>query len=91
MWFDASGRQLAQDPYAHGHGQTKEHYEHLLAYQKKERHEPPEGYAAPFYKAEREKEVRDAHFSARLKRANDSAPPRTDPGRGVKVSSGRRR
>jgi hypothetical protein len=80
MWFDANGRQLAKDPYAHGHGQTKEHYEHFLAYQKKERHEPPEGYTAPFYKADREKEMREAHahFSARLQEAVDKgkwAPP----------------
>ncbi|MCX4844639.1 DNA methyltransferase [Streptomyces sp. NBC_00893] len=73
MWFDAKGRQLAQDPYAHGHGQTKEHYEHFLAYQKKERPEPPEGYTAPFYKADREAEMRAAHayFSARLQEAID--------------------
>ncbi|WP_432121338.1 class I SAM-dependent DNA methyltransferase [Streptomyces sp. S1] len=73
MWFDAKGRQLAQDSYAHGHGQTKEHYEHFLAYQKKERHEPPEGYTAPFYKADREAEMRAAHtyFSVRLQEAID--------------------
>ncbi|MCX4412101.1 class I SAM-dependent DNA methyltransferase [[Kitasatospora] papulosa] len=73
MWFDVNGRQLAKDPYAHGHGQTKEHYEHLLAYQKKERPDPPEGYTAPFYKANREKEMREAHahFSARLQEAVD--------------------
>ncbi|MFD9750112.1 DNA methyltransferase [[Kitasatospora] papulosa] len=73
MWFDARGRQLAKDSYAHGHGQTKEHYEHFLAYQKKERPDPPEGYTAPFYKANREKEMREAHayFSARLQEAID--------------------
>ncbi|TBO60581.1 class I SAM-dependent DNA methyltransferase [Streptomyces kasugaensis] len=73
MWFDVKGRQLAQDSYAHGHGQTKEHYEHFLAYQKKERPEPPEGYTAPFYKADREAEMRAAHayFSARLQEAVD--------------------
>jgi hypothetical protein len=71
MWFDANGRQLAQDPYAHGHGQTKQHYEHLLAFNNGERPEPPEGYTAPFYKADREKEMRAAHayFSARLQEA----------------------
>ncbi|MFD8824663.1 class I SAM-dependent DNA methyltransferase [Streptomyces sp. NPDC059605] len=73
MWFDVKGRQLAQDPYAHGHGQTKEHYEYFLAYQRKERPEPPEGYTAPFYKADREAEMRAAHayFSARLQEAVD--------------------
>ncbi|MFF9143880.1 class I SAM-dependent DNA methyltransferase [Streptomyces sp. NPDC014861] len=73
MWFDVKGRQLAQDSYAHGHGQTKEHYEHFLAYLKKERPEPPEGYTAPFYKANREEEMCAAHvyFSARLHEAID--------------------
>ncbi|MFD7128063.1 MULTISPECIES: hypothetical protein [Streptomyces] len=73
MWFDANGRRLARDSFAHGHGQTKEHYEHFLAYQNKERSEPPEGYTAPFYKANREDEMREAHayFSARLQEAID--------------------
>ncbi len=73
MWFDAKGRQLAEDPYAYGHGQTKEHYEQFLAYQKGERSEPPEGYAAPFYKANREEEMRAAHayFADRLQEAID--------------------
>ncbi|MCM2387915.1 class I SAM-dependent DNA methyltransferase [Streptomyces albipurpureus] len=73
MWFDVNGRRLARDPYAHGHGQTKEHYEHFLAYQQKERPEPPEGYTAPFYKADREAEMRaaHAHFSACLQDAID--------------------
>ncbi|MFD9952794.1 DNA methyltransferase [[Kitasatospora] papulosa] len=73
MWFDANGRQLAKDPYAHGHGQSREHHEQFLAYQKKERPDPPEGYTAPFYKANREEEMREAHayFSARLQEAVD--------------------
>nr|WP_030749786.1 hypothetical protein [Streptomyces sp. NRRL F-5135] len=43
----------------------------------------PGGCTAPFYKAEREKEMRDAHahFSVRLRKANDTAPCRTDPAR----------
>lgn len=74
MWFDAHGRQLAQDPYAHGHGQTKEHYEQFLAYDKGERSETPVGYTAPFYKAEREQEMRVAHavFAERLQKAIDA-------------------
>ncbi|MFJ3025907.1 DNA methyltransferase [Streptomyces tendae] len=69
MWFDAEGRQLAKDPYAFGHGQTKQHYEDFVAYENKERPEPPEGYTAPFYKANREDEMRTAHahFADRLK------------------------
>lgn len=71
MWFDVKGRQLAQDSYAFGHGQTKEHYEQFQAWQNKERPEPPEGYTAPFYKANREEEMRTAHahFEKRLKDA----------------------
>ncbi|MFD3736542.1 hypothetical protein [Streptomyces sp. NPDC058629] len=72
-WFDANERKIAGNRYTYGFGQTKEHYEHFLAYQKKERPEPPEGYTAPFYKANREEEMREAHahFSARLQKAID--------------------
>ncbi|MGA5873585.1 DNA methyltransferase [Streptomyces cinereoruber] len=72
-WFDANERKIAGDRYTYGFGQTKEHYEHFLAYLKKERPEPPEGYTAPFYKANREEEMRAAHayFSARLQEAVD--------------------
>ncbi|MFD9744109.1 DNA methyltransferase [[Kitasatospora] papulosa] len=72
-WFDAKERRIAGVRHAFGFGQTKEHYEHFLAYQKKERPDPPEGYTAPFYKANREKEMREAHayFSARLQKAVD--------------------
>ncbi|MFC9802180.1 hypothetical protein ACFWGE_12170 [Streptomyces bacillaris] len=72
-WFDANERKIAGNRYTYGFGQTKEHYEHFLAYQNKERPEPPEGYTAPFYKANREEEMREAHayFSARLQEAID--------------------
>ncbi|MET9294326.1 DNA methyltransferase [Streptomyces sp. NPDC003077] len=72
-WFDANGRKIAGDRYTFGFGQTKDHYEHFLAFRKKERPEPPEGYTAPFYKANREKEMREAHayFSKRLQEAID--------------------
>lgn len=71
MWFDANGHQLARDPYAYGFGQSKQHYEQFLAYNKGERPEPPEGYTAPFCKAEREEEMRAAHavFAERLRKA----------------------
>ena len=47
------------------------HYEQFQAWQNKERSEPPEGYTAPFYKANREEEMRTAHahFEKRLKDA----------------------
>ncbi|UUY50376.1 hypothetical protein NRK68_26015 [Streptomyces yangpuensis] len=72
-WFDAKERKIAGNRYTYGFGQTKEHYEHFLAYLKKERPEPPEGYTEPFYKANREEEMRTAHayFTARLQDAID--------------------
>lgn len=74
MWCDVSGRRIAADPYAFGYGQTKEHYEQLMAYlDDPERNPVPEGYVAPFYKADRENEYRQAHaeFSKRLQDAID--------------------
>ncbi|MFI2369036.1 DNA methyltransferase [Streptomyces sp. NPDC018833] len=70
-WFDATERKIAGARHTYGFGQTKDHYEQFLAYQKQGRSEPPEGYTAPFYKADREKEMREAHayFTARLREA----------------------
>ncbi|MFE9922700.1 hypothetical protein ACFYQA_14240 [Streptomyces sp. NPDC005774] len=79
-WFDANERKIAGVRHTYGFGQTKEHYQHLLAYQKGERSTPPDGYAAPFYKADREQEMRTAHayFSKRLQGAVDKGE--WDPG-----------
>ncbi|MFE4633166.1 class I SAM-dependent DNA methyltransferase [Streptomyces sp. NPDC056773] len=69
MYFDASGRRVARDPYAYGHGQARETYQALLDHLDAPAASPaPEGYTAPFYKADRETEMRaaHAHFSARL-------------------------
>ncbi|MFE9724375.1 hypothetical protein ACFYQ5_12510 [Streptomyces sp. NPDC005794] len=70
-WFDANERKIAGNRYTYGFGQTKKHYEDLLAFNKGERTEPPEGYTAPFYKADREAEMRAAHayFTQRMKDA----------------------
>ncbi|MER5211563.1 hypothetical protein ABT063_13510 [Streptomyces sp. NPDC002838] len=67
-WFDANERKIAGSRHTYGFGQTKEDYEHLLAFNKGDRPEPPEGYTAPFHKANREAEMRAAHayFSARM-------------------------
>ncbi|MFD0285917.1 hypothetical protein [Streptomyces lutosisoli] len=68
-WFDANERKIAGDRYTYGHGQTKEHYEQFQAHLNASGDvPPPEGYAAPFYKANREKEMREAHavFQKRL-------------------------
>ncbi|MCK8432128.1 class I SAM-dependent DNA methyltransferase [Streptomyces sp. D2-8] len=69
MYFDANGRKVARDSYAYGHSQTKETYPALLAHLvSPDTTPPPEGYQAPFYKADREAEMRGAHahFQARL-------------------------
>jgi hypothetical protein len=61
-WFDANGRKIAEDRYAYGFGQTKEDFLQLEKYL--ETGDPadiPEGYSAPFYKADREREYREAH------------------------------
>ncbi|MEU9759888.1 class I SAM-dependent DNA methyltransferase [Streptomyces sp. NPDC047987] len=68
-WFDANGRKIAQNYNAYGHGQTKQDWldfeAHLAA---SANTPPPAGYVAPFYKADREAEMRaaHAHFQARL-------------------------
>ncbi|MEU4497148.1 class I SAM-dependent DNA methyltransferase [Streptomyces sp. NPDC023998] len=69
MYFDAMGHRMAADPYAYGHGQTKETYPALLDHlANPATTPPPEGYTAPFYKADRETEMRaaHAHFQTRL-------------------------
>ncbi|WP_406467514.1 hypothetical protein OH738_07275 [Streptomyces hirsutus] len=70
-WFDAKERKIAGNRYAFGFSQTKEHYQHFLAHQKGERFLPPDGYTKPFYKADREQEMRAAHayFAKRLRAA----------------------
>ncbi|MEU7079801.1 class I SAM-dependent DNA methyltransferase [Streptomyces sp. NPDC046409] len=69
MYFDATGRKIARNHNAYGFSQTKETYPALLDHlDKPAATPPPEGYTAPFYKADRETEMRaaHAHFSARL-------------------------
>ncbi|MEV6976214.1 class I SAM-dependent DNA methyltransferase [Kitasatospora sp. NPDC093806] len=69
MYFDGNGRKLARNHNTYGHGQTKEAYSALLDHlASPATTTPPEGYTAPFYKADRETEMRaaHAHFQARL-------------------------
>jgi hypothetical protein len=69
MYFDANGRKIARNHNTYGHGQTKETYPSLLAHlETPGTAPPPEGYEPPFYKADREAEMRGAHahFQARL-------------------------
>ncbi|MEH0547496.1 class I SAM-dependent DNA methyltransferase [Streptomyces sp. B21-105] len=68
-YFDANGRKIAASSFSYGHGQTKQDYLDLLAHlEDPEGTPPPEDYQAPFYKADREAEMRaaHAHFQARL-------------------------
>ncbi|NYI03494.1 class I SAM-dependent DNA methyltransferase [Allostreptomyces psammosilenae] len=72
MWFDAEGRRIAANFNAYGHGQKKETYPALLDHLADPANTPPpDGYIAPFYKADRVSEMRaaHAHFSARLDEA----------------------
>ncbi|MET9794304.1 class I SAM-dependent DNA methyltransferase [Nocardiopsis alba] len=61
--FDANGRKIAKNHNTYGFGQTKEDFVHLKKYLDKD--DPtdtvPDGYTAPFYKADREAEYREAH------------------------------
>ncbi|MBL1291601.1 class I SAM-dependent DNA methyltransferase [Streptomyces sp. For3] len=69
MYFDARGRKIARNHNTHGHGQTKQDYLDLLDHlASPATTPPPAGYTAPFYKADRETEMRaaHAHFQARL-------------------------
>jgi hypothetical protein len=69
MYFDAKGRKIARNHNTYGHGQPKEAYPALLAHlESPNTTPPPEGYEPPFYKADREAEMRGAHahFQARL-------------------------
>ncbi|MFE2558353.1 class I SAM-dependent DNA methyltransferase [Streptomyces sp. NPDC059352] len=69
MYFDVNGRKIARNHNTYGHGQTKETYPALLDHlANPSTTPPPEGYTAPFYKADRETEMRaaHAHFSARV-------------------------
>ncbi|WP_433288347.1 class I SAM-dependent DNA methyltransferase [Micromonospora sp. CA-244673] len=75
MWFDAAGRKIAADSYTFGYGQTADDWQQLAAYlDDPERNPVPEGYTAPFYKADRENEYRQAHavFSKRMQSAIDA-------------------
>ncbi|MFG3003287.1 hypothetical protein [Streptomyces calvus] len=71
-WFDAEGWKLAGNARTIGQRQTKETWAQFEAYLADPDNNPvPDGYTAPFYKADREKEMREAHayFQKRLDEA----------------------
>jgi hypothetical protein len=68
-WFDANGRKIAENHNTYGHGQTKQDWLDFEAHLADPANTPPPaGYVGPFYKADREAEMRaaHAHFQARL-------------------------
>ncbi|ROQ35014.1 hypothetical protein EDD98_4068 [Streptomyces sp. PanSC19] len=68
-WFDANGRKIAENFNTYGHGQTKQDWLDFEAHLADPANTPPPvGYVEPFYKADREAEMRaaHAHFQARL-------------------------
>lgn len=68
-WFDANGRKIAENFNTYGHGQTKQDWLDFEAHLADPSNTPPPGgYVGPFYKADREAEMRaaHAHFQARL-------------------------
>ncbi|MFJ3931638.1 hypothetical protein [Streptomyces sp. NPDC090029] len=68
-WFDADGWKIAGNARTIGQRQTKESWAQFEAYRSDPTNAPvPEGYTAPFYKADREAEMRAAHayFQRRL-------------------------
>jgi hypothetical protein len=72
-WFDAKGSKLAGNHRTIGQYQQKDSWEQLQAYfEDPEKNPVPDGYTAPFYKADRIAEYRQAHaaFSARLAAAD---------------------
>ncbi|MET9244942.1 class I SAM-dependent DNA methyltransferase [Nonomuraea sp. NPDC003709] len=72
IWFDANGRKIAGNHNTYGYGQTKEDFGQLMAHVDPEVNGPvPDGYTAPFYKADREAEYRQAHavFADRLSKS----------------------
>lgn len=71
-WFDAGGWKIAGNARTIGWRQTKENWAQFEAYLADPENAPvPEGYEAPFYKADREREMREAHavFQRRLDEA----------------------
>jgi hypothetical protein len=62
MWFDANGRKLAGNHRTHGQYQKRESGEQFQeCLEGPEKNPVPDGYTAPFYKADRIAEYRQAH------------------------------
>ncbi|NKZ05478.1 restriction endonuclease [Actinomadura latina] len=80
-WFDAGGWKLASYARTIGQRQTKQTWVQFEAYQEDPENTPvPDGYEAPFYKADREAEYRQAHavFAERLRASGWDGPIPSD-------------
>ncbi|WP_395107210.1 class I SAM-dependent DNA methyltransferase [Actinomadura sp. SCN-SB] len=85
IWFDSRGRRIARNYNVFGYGQTKEHFKQLQDHLDPEINGPvPDGYEAPFYKADREAEYRQAHavFAERLRASGWDGPIPSDDAEG---------
>ncbi|WP_396451261.1 class I SAM-dependent DNA methyltransferase [Actinomadura sp.] len=84
-WFDANGWKLAGNHRTHGQIQGKKSWAQFEAYQEDPENAPvPDGYEAPFYKADREAEYRQAHavFAERLRASGWDGPIPSDDAEG---------
>ncbi|SCF98831.1 DUF2075 family protein [Streptomyces sp. Ncost-T10-10d] len=69
MWFDATGRRIAELRRQHGYDQPKVAWGQLSSHERfPSECNVPDGYAGPLYRAHRKDEMREAHaeFSRRL-------------------------
>ncbi|MGC9404943.1 Eco57I restriction-modification methylase domain-containing protein [Streptomyces sp. DZ1-3] len=82
MWFDGSGRRIAEAHQQHGYGQPKDAWKQLTSHEDFPlKGNVPEGYEGPLYRANRVEEMRAAHkeFERRMRAAGwepgDTEPP----------------
>ncbi|MCM3882708.1 hypothetical protein [Frankia sp. R82] len=82
MFFDAHGRKISANFNSFGHGQIKQDWIDLQAHFKSPHSKVPSGYSPPFYKADRENEMRAAHavFSKRLEASREEGWRETSSG-----------
>ncbi|MFF4578402.1 hypothetical protein ACFY15_08380 [Streptomyces sp. NPDC001373] len=79
-WFDAEGWKIAGNARTVGQRQTKESWAQFKVYQADPASAPvPEAYTAPFFKADREAEMRAAHAVFQIRLAEAVARGEWDP------------
>ena len=86
MWFDADGRRIAKAHQQHGYGQPKDAWKQLSSPERfPDEVVVPDGYRGPLYRANRIKEMTEAHaeFTRRMRAVgwepgNTTGPPLPD-------------